>query len=501
MNARRLLAAIFAVLLCAAPGADMAASYDDFLRAYLTNGRLGLTDADSFGNIQGGTDEQSALNELRRRYNVPDAITDAQVKQYFQENPVLGPQTDRGFGNAAMDFAGPGSVADTFARMIFMGPVGATTAAASGPSRESAGGPTQGMPLAMQYAIALAAAASGDAPAEGGDTPPPSGNAPSQNMQVAQGPSSTMTDVSGGLSNTPSMLNPNSGLVEDFATPQMLNAGQNVLNGLPPPPSTTTTTKPGEKDQSGAPATTTQPAPTTNPDGTQAPKPETSIADKFKTAANGLTAVGAAAGLLGAKSSSPTTQSTANALQETEAERQARILAATDAVNTAFAGYDDPYYSGIADAYKKYQMPLYDEQVTEARRKLPMSVPNTQSSAYQRRARQLETDVQRGQSQLDSDAIQQANARRGEIDFQKSDLMNMATAGADTASVADAAGQRAAQYAAPPQFSPIADMFQKYTADAANFALAGQANRGAAPTMVRPLTFSHSPSTSQRIIA
>jgi hypothetical protein len=250
------------------------------------------------------------------------------------------------------------------------------------------------------------------------------------------------------------------------------------------------------------PTSPSSPSGSGSPTGAEKPTPQpvkgSSIMDKFKDYSGIAGAAGTAAGLLSDGTEAP---DLSGALAESEEERQARIDAATAAVNQAFGSFDDNYYVSIADAYKNYQRPLFEEQAGEARRKLPMSVPNTASSAYQRKLGDLETDIMRGESDLNRSAIEESNRRRGEVDYERSSLINMATGGATAETVANEAATRAQQLAQPPSFSPLADMFAKYTADAANYALAGAGREKTTPQITRPLNFNHSPSSSVRTIA
>ena len=50
----------------------------------------------------------------------------------------------------------------------------------------------------------------------------------------------------------------------------------------------------------------------------------------------------------------------AEQMRQQEAQRQQRIADATNAVNNQFAGFDDNYFSNIADAFLKFQQPLFD---------------------------------------------------------------------------------------------------------------------------------------------
>lgn len=510
------LSAIFAVLSCAAQGGrDVPNGYDDFAnswRQYVAQNNGGAGGFDESGAPVQFSGAIDPTDELRRRFGIPGEVSNAQIEEYFRTHEMPGPQGNQSawhqLGDVAKQYL-------QFAGIGLGGPIGGPIAAAnaSGVSNDL------GIPPALQFAAQLGGTAYSGGPnmpnpdAPPAPPPPASGTPP---MQLAQAPGTTMTDVTSGLQGGGGSIPLQGDQFDDLMRGQDYSKALNARGLSVPLPTSTLPTGESVYDQTTGNAA--QPATDkskTNPDGTQAPagtnpdqpaapaKPQSSLSDNLKTAAYGTAAAGAIYGALSPRNGAANGQAAADQLAETEQQRQARVTAATDSVNSAFAPYDDNYYNSIADAYKNFEGPLYNEQVTEARRTLPMSVPSTQSSAYLRKARQLETDVQRGQTDLDSQAIQQSQQRRGEIDAQKSDLLNMATAGADASTVADAAGQRAQLYAAPPQFSPIANLlFQQYATDAGNFALAQNANSaGSAPRIVQPLTFARSPSSSQRIIA
>lgn len=336
-----------------------------------------------------------------------------------------------------------------------------------------------------------------------GATPPPS------SFQVAQ---AGMSDVPQGLFNAGgdqiSMWDAYGGGLDEFGqhalqsgyTPPQGNfvmpdgssvfvpQGVNPPTGATPRSSTNLPKAPGGTPQGG---------------GKPAPKPadKSSMKDTLKTAASGLSLATNAAALLSGGSGGESMEAMAGDLEESEEQRQARILASTQAINDAFSGFDDTYYGGIADAYRNFAMPQFSDQVKEARRVLPMSVPHTQSSAFQRKAGNLERDILTGEANLGRDAINEANRRRGEIEFQRGQLLSLAQGSAPTESIATQAATQASSLSAPPQFNPIADMFSKYASDAATMALA---QRNAAPTaaqVVRPLTFGHNRRAAEKYIA
>ncbi len=140
----------------------------------------------------------------------------------------------------------------------------------------------------------------------------------------------------------------------------------------------------------------------------------------------------------------------------------------------ASQGFNDNYFRTIADAYLNFQRPLVEEQAAAARRDLPYGYASTASSSYLRKKEELERDIAREQANLRDKALDFSNQQRAQVEQNRSDLVQLANAGTDAGSIAKMANARAAALAKPPAFSPIADLFQKYTALAANRAIAGQ---------------------------
>jgi hypothetical protein len=177
-------------------------------------------------------------------------------------------------------------------------------------------------------------------------------------------------------------------------------------------------------------------------------------------------------------------------MRQQEEERQRRIAESTGAINSQFGQFDDPYFTNIADSYKKFQMPLFQEQSSKARRELPYSYASSDSAEYLRKKEELERDIQRNEAQINDQANDFANTQRGQVETNRSDLVQMANSGTEAGTVAQMANTRAAALARPPTFTPIGDLFQKYTAVAAN---APQAYGAYAPYQQRPLLFQPQP--------
>lgn len=161
----------------------------------------------------------------------------------------------------------------------------------------------------------------------------------------------------------------------------------------------------------------------------------------------------------------------ADVLRQQEADRQARIAGGTDRVNQTFGQYGDDYYNSMFKAGKDYYGPQLGEQYSEALRRLPMNFASTKNSAFAREAGNLERDRMRRETDVNQMIQGRVNERRGEVERHRADLIGQLNAGSDADTVATQATERAKSLTAPPEFSPLGDMFSKYTGMAANQAI------------------------------
>lgn len=182
-------------------------------------------------------------------------------------------------------------------------------------------------------------------------------------------------------------------------------------------------------------------------------------------------------------------------LAAAEDARQAAKRKGAKDVNDVFGTFNDDYYARMAQAYRDYQNPLHDENYQEAARKLPLSFARTDNSAFNRTRGFMERDYLRGQTDINKQAEDFANQKRGEVENNRSALLSQVESGAGLDSIAQQAASIAKAQTRPPAFSPIGDMFSKYTSNMANATLA--ADRGYKPNNVlRPLTFNRGNSGS-----
>lgn len=164
----------------------------------------------------------------------------------------------------------------------------------------------------------------------------------------------------------------------------------------------------------------------------------------------------------------------ADEMRRQEAERQARITAGTTKVNDTFAQFGDDYYGGVSKAFLDYHTPLVDEQYQAALRGLPAQFGSTASSEYNRALGELTRDYERQKVTMQDSAKSFADQQRQSIENARSTLLSQVQAGAGVEAAGTMATQQAAAVARPPAYSPIGDLFQKYTALGANYALGNQ---------------------------
>lgn len=105
---------------------------------------------------------------------------------------------------------------------------------------------------------------------------------------------------------------------------------------------------------------------------------------------------------------------------------------------------------------------------------MPLAYARTDNSEYARTLGNLERDYQRQLVDVNQKAIDAANQQRSTIEANRGDLLGQVSAGAGIDTAASSAAARAKALLQPPSFSPIADVFQKYTSNAANAVLLNQ---------------------------
>lgn len=157
--------------------------------------------------------------------------------------------------------------------------------------------------------------------------------------------------------------------------------------------------------------------------------------------------------------------------EEAEAARVSRIQSGTSQINDIFSKFDDTFFSGIEDASRNFHIPQLDDQFRDANRAAVLALSgnnNLASSSGANRLAQLAKQRKDALARINDLAINAGNSARSDLENSRSSLLSTLSATADPASAAAQAQSRAAILSAPQSFSPLGDVFQKFTAGLAN---------------------------------
>ena len=242
-----------------------------------------------------------------------------------------------------------------------------------------------------------------------------------------------------------------------------------------------------EAENLGTAASVAEVAGTTLPTLPRPPTPPIKdLKDTLQTASNAV-GLATAAGALGEAAGNAGDDPYAS-IRADELARQDRITKSVADIRGQFGRFDDNYLKGVSSSYLDYYLPQFNEQAKEARRQTVFATPSAGTSAFARRAGQLETDIGRQEANIRSQAQQHAQTQKAKLANQEETLVSqaegaggIADAGARAASAADIAST-------PEPFSPLGQLFAAYTGNVANASLAER--QGYAPTGIVPNIFS-----------
>jgi hypothetical protein len=148
-----------------------------------------------------------------------------------------------------------------------------------------------------------------------------------------------------------------------------------------------------------------------------------------------------------------------------EAEHKAAIEAGKQSIDGAFKQYDDPYYSGLYDAYMNYYTPQVDTQYQDARKKLTYQFAdsgNLDSTSYGDTLGKLTEELNRARTGIANEAQNSVDQRKQQVSNTMSGLYSQNSAAADPSSAAAQAGSAAGSLNTPLNTSPLGDIFASF---------------------------------------
>lgn len=146
---------------------------------------------------------------------------------------------------------------------------------------------------------------------------------------------------------------------------------------------------------------------------------------------------------------------------EEEARRQ-RITQGQGAIDTAFANYNDDYYSGFKNAYTGNYLPEIDDQETKARDALTARLAGQgvlESTVGASKLAELAKKANEARTRVGNEATDQSNALRGKVEQAKTNLYSVNNSSADPNAINARATGEATSLAAPTSYTPLGNLF------------------------------------------
>lgn len=157
--------------------------------------------------------------------------------------------------------------------------------------------------------------------------------------------------------------------------------------------------------------------------------------------------------------------------RQQEQERQQNIVRGTDKINAAFSGFDDDFYKQRETDYLDYYTPQLDEQAGDANDALTYNLArggNLDSSTGAKQAADLTRKISDARGSVVQGAAGASQGARGDVENNRSDLIQMLQGGGNVANAANSAASRAEQLTRPPPYSPLLDLFSQGLGQTAN---------------------------------
>jgi hypothetical protein len=171
---------------------------------------------------------------------------------------------------------------------------------------------------------------------------------------------------------------------------------------------------------------------------------------------------------------SPPPDNSAEIARQQEAERQSRIATGTQRINEQFGKFDNDYYSGLGKSYLDFYNPELDRQYGEAKKQLTYRFADSgslNSGAANQKFGDLAQSYATQRNQVADRALGTQQEARGNVERNRADLMSQLEGGAGVESTGASALARANALTAPPQYSPLGDVFATFTGALAQNAL------------------------------
>lgn len=167
--------------------------------------------------------------------------------------------------------------------------------------------------------------------------------------------------------------------------------------------------------------------------------------------------------------------------RQEEAARQARISEGLASIDTAFKGFNSPFYDARKQAYLAFALPTLGDQYQEQRKGLTYQLARQgllHSSSAEQGVRALEKATGTAKQQIVDEASQQEKQLRMDVEGQRSQLVNQLNATSDPSIAQQQSYAAASNLRLPSAFAPVGQLFQTFAQQYVNKKLGDVYNQG-----------------------
>jgi hypothetical protein len=157
--------------------------------------------------------------------------------------------------------------------------------------------------------------------------------------------------------------------------------------------------------------------------------------------------------------------------REAEQRRQGLISQGKSQIDNRFSGFTDSFYGGLSKQYGDYQLPQLDTQYNDAvetKTKQLATAGLLGSSVAGDQLGDLRKTYETERGAVGNRAVDYANEQRSNVERERGNLYAQLNSTADPSGAAAAAATSAAALSTPSSISPLAAIFQNFTAQAAD---------------------------------
>lgn len=157
----------------------------------------------------------------------------------------------------------------------------------------------------------------------------------------------------------------------------------------------------------------------------------------------------------------------ADAARADEQARQERIRGGTKRIDEIFAGqFNDPFYQQRRQNYLDYATPQLDDQYADAQKNLVFDLARNgtlSSSIRGARMSELQKLYDTNRQQVHDQGLAYENQARNAVEGARSNLLTTLNSTGDAEGAASSALSRSQALSAPDTYSPLTDLFAKFT--------------------------------------